>query len=109
MEHDHALRIGAPVAVDGRTVRIDLDGELDTPNTAAFVTAFHQILADTAAPLIELGASHLTFLDSAGVQALVECKKAASVAGRDVLVRDPVPIVHQVLAITELLGDFGLE
>lgn len=108
MKHDHSLRIGAPAAVDDRTVRLTLDGELDGPNTTAFVTAFHQLLASTAAEVIAYDASRLTFLDSAGVQALVECQKVAAATNRRMVLRDPTPIVRQVLVITQLLNDFGL-
>ncbi|MFI1994818.1 STAS domain-containing protein [Actinoplanes sp. NPDC020271] len=109
MEQDHALRIGAPMTVDDRTVRVDLAGELDGPNTAALVAAFDQVMTASGAALITLGLSRLTFVDSAGLQALVECRQAAAAAGRRLELRDPLPIVRQVLTITELLDDFGLE
>lgn len=108
MEQDHALRIGALVTVDERTVRLDLVGELDAPNTTALVTAFDRILATTRTEVIAFDVSQLTFLDSAGVQALVECQNAAGAQGRRLVLRDPLPIVRQILTITELLGDFGL-
>ncbi|WP_436534281.1 STAS domain-containing protein [Actinoplanes sp. HUAS TT8] len=96
------------MTVDERTVRVDLGGELDALNTGAFMTAFHQVLATSDAALIEFDVNRLTFLDSAGVQALIECQTAACARGRRLALRDPMPIVHQVLTITGLLDDLGL-
>jgi len=64
--------------------------------------------ADTGKRVV-LDLSGLTFCDSTGLAGLVRLHKRASVAGGELVLRAPVPRVHNLLALTGLNRLFTIE
>ena len=57
---------------------------------------------------IELNLRDVTFLDSAGIRALVICHADAEAAGCRLRLTDPHPMTYTVLKISGLLAHFGI-
>lgn len=63
-------------------VRVRITGELDLVSEPAVVGTIEQVLVDDAAAVIVLDLSDVTFLDSAGLRALIACRNRATGQGR---------------------------
>jgi stage II sporulation protein AA (anti-sigma F factor antagonist) len=101
------LTVVADAARSGR-VRVRLIGELDFDETERVQSAVAAAIERWAPAHVALDATGLTFLDSAGIRALLECRELAERAGAGLSVEGVSPIVHQVLSITELLEHLGV-
>jgi anti-anti-sigma factor len=74
---------------------IVLVGELDMSGTEVFWAHVAEALASAPRP-ITVDASRLTFVDSAGLMALVRAREAAIEAGVAFRVRDPSPALRRI-------------
>jgi stage II sporulation protein AA (anti-sigma F factor antagonist) len=101
-----ALVVAEPGA-DGR-VRVGLTGELDYDETDRLRDAVAAAIDRWAPPHVTLDATGMTFLDSAGIRALLECRDLAEKVGAGLSVEGVSPIVHQVLRVTELLDHLSV-
>jgi len=92
---------------DGATV-VDVRGSVD----AVTVDALRQALLDTVhqdrpvAMIVDL--TFVTFMDSAGIGALVSGYNAAQAIGARFVLRNPSEFVHRQLRVTGLAQMFGL-
>lgn len=100
------LSTGVCVVGDG-TVRVDAAGDLDMTCGNQLRDVVRQALAAHAPKRVVVDLSRITFLDSAGIGALVGVLKEAREQGATLLVADPTPFVHHILDITGLLDAFG--
>ncbi|BEL04688.1 hypothetical protein Q0Z83_028790 [Actinoplanes sichuanensis] len=91
-----------PLEDDGR-LRVSLIGELDHDEADRLRVAVSDAVDRFAPRHVTLDATELTFLDSAGIRALLECRDLVEKAGAGMSVSQVSPIVHQVLKVTELL------
>ena len=96
----------APAGESPATV-IKVAGELDESTQDQLITTVGDCLRHHAAP-VRLDLAGLTFLGSAGIGALLQCRDAAVQAGHTLELVDPQPSVHHVLDIVNLLPTFGL-
>lgn len=96
----------APAGESPATV-IKVAGELDESTQDQLITTVDDCLRHHAAP-VRLDLAGLTFLGSAGIGALLQCRDAAVQAGHTLELVDPQPSVHHVLDIVNLLPTFGL-
>jgi hypothetical protein len=62
------------------------------------------VLHDHNPDLLDVDLGEVTFLDCAGIGALVGVRNAAVQAGRQMRVTHPQPIVRRILEVTGLLG-----
>jgi anti-anti-sigma factor len=83
-----------------------LDGELDILRTAAFRDAV--LVAHREATHVVADMSEVTFMDSSGVRALLEVHGVLADDGAELTVRDPSPVVRELLTLVGLNEKFGL-
>ena len=103
--HDDDLHVRAEQ--DRTETTIILEGEFDLNGTDLFWAVFRETLA--ASPRsITLHAHGLTFIDSAGLQALLQARAAATHAGTAFRVSEASPALRRVAEMTgieDLLED----
>ncbi|MDR6317182.1 STAS domain-containing protein [Actinoplanes couchii] len=92
----------------GSVVVIAITGEMDRDNCAEARVAVGEVLYRDTPDRIDLDLSQVTFLDSAGIRSLLLCRHDARSRGCELSITAVHPHVHQVLAITGLLDEFGL-
>ena len=80
---------------------VDLDTHLDVEHE--IVTAI-----ESGADPVVVDLSGVPFLDSSGVRALLQARTVAQRRNARLTVRDPQPIVAQVLRVTNVAPLFGL-
>jgi stage II sporulation protein AA (anti-sigma F factor antagonist) len=88
----------ASITTAGLIQVITLTGEIDT-DTAAVLT---QALAATSEDCVVLDLSHVTFMDSAGINTLLRAHRTLTAAGRHLRLAAPAPLVLRVLRLTGL-------
>jgi anti-sigma B factor antagonist len=93
-----SLRVAA--AYVGREVTIAVEGEFDLGGTELFWAYVSEAL-DSQPRSIVVDATGLTFIDSAGIMAVLRARDAARTAGVTFRVRNATPPVRRVV---ELLG-----
>ncbi|BBH70782.1 hypothetical protein ACTI_74670 [Actinoplanes sp. OR16] len=98
---------GAGPAADG-SIHVTLAGELDREECELLEAHIADLVKQHAPAPILLDATRLTFLDSAGIRALVSCLDLSEQAGSPLSMPEVSPIVFQVLRVTELLSVFGV-
>lgn len=102
------LHVDTETTSDGATARLTLTGELDSGTAARLSGAVEHVLHRPAPATVEVDASDLTFLDSAGIRCLLDCHHQARAAGWTFVMVGAAPAVARVLDITGLSGLFGI-
>lgn len=102
------LTIETTASADGSLTTVRINGEVDRDSAAELVRSFGVALAGAAPHRIEADLSAVTFIDAAGVRALIVCRQLATDAGSRLRLIDPAPPVRTVLGIIGLSEDFGL-
>lgn len=95
--------------VPGRFV-VSLDGDLDLATSPALADAVAGLLAGAHVEQLLVDLAEVRFLDSSGVRALLQARKAATDHGAGFAVHRPREVVAQVLrmaAVDHLLGVDG--
>jgi anti-anti-sigma factor len=82
---------------DGHRLTLDLNGELDLACTDLLERDGHE--DDAAVHDVRVDMSHLDFIDTAGVRALVEVKDRHLDRGRTVEMVNPVALVRKVVGL----------
>jgi stage II sporulation protein AA (anti-sigma F factor antagonist) len=103
-----ADRLAVVVGDAGCRVRVSLIGELDFDETDRLLAAVAGAIDRFVPAHVVLDATELTFLDSAGIRALLQCRDAAEQVGAGLSVEGVSPMVYQVLRITELVEFLGV-
>jgi anti-anti-sigma factor len=98
------LEIPSPPA----PVRITLAGELDGEEVPRLCAAVAGVPLDGDARDLRVEAGDLTFLDSAGIRALLQFRERALAAGARVVIARVTRGVYQVLEISGLVDLFGV-
>lgn len=100
-----AARLGIVVAAPDATgdLPVTLTGELDADEAERLHTALAQALSRHTVTRLCLNASALTFVDSGGVRALLQCRDLAERSGIRFTAEQVHPNVYQVLEITGLV------
>jgi anti-anti-sigma factor len=79
-------------------------GEVDLATAPVLRDQLLGVLHDYNPDLLDVDLGGVTFLDCAGIGALVGVRNAAVQAGRQMRVTHPQPIVRRILEVTGLLG-----
>ena len=88
---------------DSEAVVLCVVGEIDQVTCAQFTDAIEEAVEHSQRRRIEIDLSKVSFMDSAGINALVRCHAAADRRGRSLRVVNPHPDVRRVLDICGLL------
>jgi anti-anti-sigma factor len=95
-------------SVDPGTQVIGLTGELDVATVHRFNAALHQALEGGDSTLVVADLSHLTFMDSSGLAAMLGALREVSRAGGRLLVACANPTVLRVFHITRAEDTFEI-
>jgi anti-anti-sigma factor len=107
-DHQSALIIGIDRRADTPTQRITVAGDLDALNAGDLHQAVNDVLRRQQPQHIEIDLRRVTFLDSAGIRALLLCHHDAHGVDCRLTLTGPQPMAYRVLQITGLLDHFGL-
>lgn len=88
------------------TARVAVTGEVDLATSTALRDRLLRVLEEQNRVLLDVDLAGVSFLDCAGLSALVAVRNAAVQAGLQMRVSHPQPIVGRVLDLTGLLGAF---
>jgi anti-anti-sigma factor len=89
--------------MDGDVARVVISGELDNGSAPRLISMAHDLAAPPVRG-IELDCAGVTFLDSAGVRALIVSRKEAADMGVDLVLVHPSLPVTRVIEMTGLVG-----
>ena len=89
-------------------VRILLAGELDSEEVNRLLTAVAHLPLDGDGRDVRVEASELTFVDSAGIRALLTFRERASESGVRVVIGRVTPNVYRVMDIAGLVDVFEI-
>jgi len=87
---------------------IHIDGEVDTIHAPKLREEAERLLGDGAHSLV-IDCRDIEFIDSAGLQAMVQSYKAAQAKGGTVTVRDPSAFTRKLLRLSGLDGVLQIE
>jgi anti-anti-sigma factor len=90
------------------TVRMTMTGELDAITAGPVHQVVLEALRQHRPTHIELDVAGITYLDSAGIRALVLCQDDARHVGCDIAVINATAGIYRVLEITGLVDHFGM-
>jgi len=93
---------------DSEPPRMLVFGELDAVTAGQLQKAVVDLLREQRPHCIQLDLHGVSFLDSAGIRALLLCQADAQQADCQIRLTKPQPAVYRVLQITGLLDHFGL-
>jgi anti-sigma B factor antagonist len=93
---------------DAGPPRMFVFGEVDAVSAGRLQEAVVDVLRDERPSCIEMDLHGVTFLDSAGIWALVQCQADARQVDCRIRLTKPQPVIYRVLQITGLLEHFGL-
>jgi anti-sigma B factor antagonist len=93
---------------DTDSPRMLVFGEVDALSAAHLHKAVGDVLRDQRPRRIEMDLHGVSFLDSAGIHALVRCQADAQQVDCRITLSKPQPVVYRVLQVTGLLEHFGL-
>lgn len=103
------MRVLLEERTQGRYV-MSLDGDLDIATAPVLADAVTRVIADAAVGQLLVDLAEVRFLDSSGVRALLQARKAAQERGVAFMVSRPGEFVAGVLrmaAVDQLLGVDG--
>lgn len=93
-----------PLEIERDDGVITLRGELDKDTIGELAEVLENIEHTVVLVLADV-----TFLDSSGLQTMLDAQKAARERGADVILRRPSTSVCRVLEMTDLIGVFVIE
>ncbi|PZG03088.1 hypothetical protein C1I95_34030 [Micromonospora craterilacus] len=88
------------------TARLGVAGEVDLATAPVLRDKLLTLLRDQGPAVLVVDLAGVTFLDCAGVSALVGVRNAAGKTGCQMRITRPQPFVRRVLEVTGLLGIF---
>jgi len=96
-----AAQLTATVASDRDVTLVRLSGELDLSTEGALAAIVHPLVT-TAAPLVRLDLSGLTFCDARGLSALLAARRRLMASHREVRIGGAGRWLRRVLQLTRL-------
>lgn len=99
--HGDAWEVLVHETADGTTV-VRMCGEFDVSNAVDLCVIGRQVFSASTAVVVDL--SGVTFMDGAGLRALLQMLRLAASLGRPLKLSDVSPGVHRVLELTGLLS-----
>lgn len=98
-----ALDFDITATTEGDVARVVIGGELDTNSAPRLIATIHE-LAVRPQRGVQLDCEAVTFLDSAGVRALIVARNEAARNGVDLVLVRPSATVTRVIEMTGLVG-----
>src|SRR5258706_16485150 len=100
---DELNKLAIEILVDGARAQINVAGELDMTSAPRLIAAVHDV---AASPIqrIDLNCERVSFLDSAGVRALIVGHNEAGRMSVDLALVEPSRPVARILELTGLTG-----
>jgi anti-sigma B factor antagonist len=98
-----ALQIDVAPGGEAEPALVVLSGEMDIVSTAAFADAMSE-LESSSPDRVVIDIAGLTFIDSSGINALVQAARAIEARGGRAVLASPAPHVQRVFEITRV-GD----
>jgi len=92
----------------GDVVVVRLSGEVDLSVEEHLGAMLDEALRGQLPPVVVVDLAGVKFLDCAGLRVLLRARRAAQARGCVLTVRDPQPIVEQVLRILQVADVLGL-
>jgi anti-anti-sigma factor len=105
---DSSLLVEIECCDTAQVQRIAVAGELDALSAPALHNAVDDVLCQHFPRRVEINLHGLSFLDSAGIRALLFCHARAQQRDCQLMLTDPHPMTYRILQITGLLDHFGL-
>lgn len=87
----------------GSEVRLSVSGEVDANSADQLTADLQHVIATGQVTLVEVDLSALSFLDAAGITALLHARRSAAEHGVGLHVSHPHGVVQRVLEITDTL------
>jgi anti-anti-sigma factor len=94
--------------LEGQDVLV-VTGDVDLATAHELVAAADGLASSGGARLLRLDLAGVTFLDSTGISALLEIRRAAARSGADVVVVGRSPIVDRVFSLAGIADLFAPE
>ncbi len=85
-----------------------VDGEIDSTTALELGEGLRRALDDGASNLV-VDCTAVTFIDSAGLSALLDAHRRAQTKFGSLVVRRPSPIVHRLLEMTSLTDELSVD
>lgn len=102
------MRLKVSYDRSGDVVIVVLSGEVDLSVEKQFRAMLDEALRGQPPPVVVVDLAGVRFLDCAGVRVLLRARRAAHARGCALTVRDPQPIVEQVLRVLQVADVLGL-
>jgi anti-sigma B factor antagonist len=97
------------IARTGPVALVRVTGEVDLETAFVLRAALRKLTAEPMPPRrIAVDLEHVTFLDAAGLDILVQARQRAHRAGADLVVCNAHGIVRRVFDVTGLAASFGM-
>jgi anti-anti-sigma factor len=93
---------------DDERPRIVVTGDVDDTSTRELQKAVIEVLRRHCPRRMDLDLAGVTFLDSAGISALLLCRADAAQVDCEITLRSTPPMAYRVLQVAGLLEIFGL-
>ena len=97
-----------PTEDDDGPLRLLLSGDIDEISARHLQQSLIDVLRREQPRDIDVDVSGVTFLDAAGIEALLRCQADARQLECRLLLSSPTPMTYRVLQIAGLLEQFGL-
>lgn len=92
----------------GGAVSVTGHGEIDMTTVTTLTDTLDTVLFQESPQHIDVNLAEVTFMDSAGINALMACRAKATPAGCRITISHPRPVVQRVLVVTGVHELFGL-
>jgi stage II sporulation protein AA (anti-sigma F factor antagonist) len=106
---DHALLVETHPVTPAEAVTVRMSGELDRENGRQVQGVIDDVLDRQQPQRVCMDMQQVTFLDAAGIRALLICRKRAAQQQCELKISRAHHLVRQVLTITLLLEVFHLQ
>jgi anti-anti-sigma factor len=93
---------------DDSPVRLSLRGDIDAVSARRLHQSLIDVLRRRCPRAIEVDVSGVTFLDAAGIEALLRCQTDARQLECRLVLTRPDPFTYRLLQVAGLLEQFGL-
>jgi anti-anti-sigma factor len=84
-------------------------GEVDMMTVGTLVHTITTVLQQERPQHVDVNLAEVLFMDSSGLNSLVQCRSAATAVGCRLTVSQPQPVVRRLFEVTGLTDVFGLD
>lgn len=102
-----APHVTVTATTDGTAEHVHVRGEIDATSAPLVLRSVQEVALRTAGPVV-LHLGDVTFIDSCGVQALLDAHRGAGASPSRVWLGSISPPVRRVLHVTNLIDEFRI-